>query len=105
MQCESLLLDLFAVLNKILGEEGQEERMTEDERERRKEELRKEREEQGLPMDDDALDALIDQEEKEKGRQRRRVNTVDMDKKRVFIEMVNVFPCLACFLWAKTVLS
>ena len=66
-------LDLFLVLNKILGEEGQEERMTEDERERRKEELRKEREEQGLPVDDDALDAVIDQEEKDKGRQRRRV--------------------------------
>lgn len=66
MVCSTALENLF-------GEEEIDEEQKAREREERKKELQKEREEQGLPIDDAEIDKLLDKEETEAKRQKRRV--------------------------------
>ncbi|XP_063400098.1 trichohyalin-like isoform X3 [Mytilus trossulus] len=67
--------DEFALEN-LFGEEEIDEEQKAREREERKKELQKEREEQGLPTDDAEIDKLLDEEESEAKRQKRR-NVLD----------------------------
>ncbi|XP_052070817.1 trichohyalin-like isoform X2 [Mytilus californianus] len=67
--------DEFALEN-LFGEEEIDEEQKAREREQRKKELQKEREAQGLPIDDAEIDKLLDEEETEAKRQKRR-NVLD----------------------------
>ncbi|CAC5415799.1 unnamed protein product [Mytilus coruscus] len=63
--------DEFALEN-LFGEDEIDEEQKAREREQRKKELQTEREEQGLPIDDAEIDKLLDEEETEAKRQKRR---------------------------------
>ena len=59
-------------LENLFGDEDIDEEQKARDREERKKQLKQEREEQGLPVDDAEIERIMDEEEKEAKKQRRR---------------------------------